>query len=155
MLVTYHSNYDNFVHNITQFYNFDKSANDDYKTVFYVIILIFFLQDPILIFLLLDLMVLHIFLKMKHMTTYELILLQRKEKEKNEKSTKPKSKQTKKRPIINVDENASSQKALEIENENMLSTKEKRRDSLFVIFSSFIFFSFSFRKRKKVLIFQI
>lgn len=68
-------------------------------------IIIFFVQDPLIIFLLIDLMILHIFLFFKKMTTYEFIILQRNEKEKNQiKDAQTLQNTNKKKPIIKIDQ---------------------------------------------------
>lgn len=72
---------------------------------FYITIIIWFVQDPLIIFLLIDLMILHIFLLFKKMTTYEFIILQRNEKEKNQiKDSQTIQNANKKKPIIKIDQ---------------------------------------------------
>lgn len=98
---------------IYQFYLFDNLIKNMLKKVksealsltFYIMIIIFFVQDPLIIFLLIDLMVLHIFLFFKKMTTYEFIILQRNEKEKNQiKDAQTLQNTNKKKPIIKIDQ---------------------------------------------------
>ena len=79
-----------------------KARSGNLPLIFYILVIIFFLQDPIIIFLLLDLMILHIFLKFKNMTTYEYIITQRSAKEKNQINKNLGSKNRPK-PIIKIE----------------------------------------------------
>ena len=79
-----------------------KARSGNLPLIFYILVIIFFLQDPIIIFLLLDLMILHIFLKFKNMTTYEYIITQLSAKEKNQINKNLGSKNRPK-PIIKIE----------------------------------------------------